>query len=98
MKHYKSLGPSEIRERIAATLYLLTAGHPRPKLAFDMLEDGVKEHWRQRAKETVDLSANIILNIGPANFIHAVADAIWSHHKKLSSHFHDAANLLDENI
>ena len=97
MKKYKRLGPSEIRGRIAKTLYSITSGYLGPKLTFEMLEDVAKEHWRQRAQETIELSTNILLNIGPANLLHVVADEIWEDgDKDTSQKFHDLANLLDE--
>lgn len=99
MRLYKSLGPSEIRERIAKILYSITPGQPSPKLVFDKLENVQKEHWRQRAAETIDILCNIYLNLGPANVLHLTADTIWEDgDKNASQYFHDSASLLDKEM
>lgn len=94
MEKYERLRASDIREKIAMILYSTTPG-PGIKPTYDILEAEVKEHWRQRAEETICLFCNILLNIGPANLLRVVADRIWDDGDKKTSHyFHDLANLL----
>ena len=102
MKNYKSLRPKDIKERIAKTLYAVTAG---PKTGFfgpvkpvyDILEAEEKEHWQAQTEETICLFTNVLLNIGPANLLHVIADRIWEDDDKpKAKQFHDYANLLDE--